>query len=397
MTNQADDVSRRDKQRRQRRALKMEALGTLAGGIAHDFNNILQAIMGFTALARAAAPSEGSIRADLDRVESAAMRGGDLVKRILLFSRQETHEREVFALAGVVQTAAELLRSSLPSTIELQVDIDPDCGSILGDKSQISQIVMNLGANAFLAMEGSTGIVTITLNRVASNPLAEPRGLASPSDGFLHLAIQDTGSGMTEATLEHVFEPFYSTREVGEGSGLGLSVVHGIVVGHNGDIEVKSELGLGTRIDIYLPRRRHAIPERPAASAVRQLRQLLFVDDEAEICNMVAAYLERRGIQVTTHSNAHDAIAAIRENPQIWDLVVSDYTMPGMTGDQLAGSVHKIRPDLPIILVTGAGDATARNLDSNPNILGTITKPFALETLEPTIRQLITAASLTDR
>ena len=363
-------------------AQKMEALGALAGGISHDFNNILQAIMGFAAMAREDAAEGSTLAGDIDKVLRAAERGRDLVQRIQMVGHAESQEHRLVTLQGIVGETIELLRRSIPATISITADLDPSCPPVLTEPSQIQQVLLNLATNAFHAMEGSGGHLEITLTSTGGGrtPATVPAELKGRDLAVIRVA--DTGCGMDPATMKRLFDPFFTTKEVGKGTGLGMSVVHGIVSAHGGTVTVESEPGHGTIVTIYLPS-----CERQAPSSATERAgdsgpgRILLVDDEEEIVLIAKAFLEGKGHAVTPFSDGQAALEACRRDPAAFDLVISDLTMPHLTGEQLASMISAIRGDLPILLITGYADRQVGLRRNNPSIVGLIQKPFTSEVL----------------
>jgi PAS domain S-box-containing protein len=377
-------LSSQAKEAQLRQAQKMEALGALAGGIAHDFNNILQAILGFTTLAKEQADKGGPLESDLSRVLKAAGRGKDLVKSILLFSRREEHERHSVAIEPIIREAVDLLTPTIPSTIEVRSRLEAGDAQIMADPSQISQIVLNLATNAYHAMEEIGGILEVDLDLIPRNSLepdipAKLRGME-----LISLSISDTGSGMTPDIMDRLFDPFFTTKEVGKGTGLGLSVVHGIVVGHLGEILISSEPGCGTVVRIFLPRatksEAHIETEFDRGTGLSTGR-ILFVDDEKDIADFGEAVLIREGHTVTAIGDSREALALFRKDPDAFDLLITDLTMPHLPGLQLATEVTSIRPELPVILITGVTDKPDWELGPQQVISSVVRKPFDQETL----------------
>ncbi len=372
-----------------RQAQKMEALGALAGGIAHDFNNILQAIMGFTTLARDEAPEESLIAKDLQKVLKASRRGQDLVQRILLFSRREEQEYKTVSIYELAAEAVELIAPSIPSTIEVKSVLDKKCGLIWADPSQINQIIMNLATNAFHAMEKNGGVMEIGLRLLVEGEY----GLDLPdflqNREVIMLWVSDNGCGIKPNELDRVFDPFYTTKEVGRGTGLGLSVVHGIITNHGGSIQLESTPNQGTTARVFLPSRiQEILPPKTQCDLPflsTQDLHILFIDDDEDITAIGQAILQKSGFQVTAMSDSPLALSSIQANPAKYDLVITDLTMPHLTGLELAKAVGLVRPDLPVILITGLGDDKSNRWDQQPNISGLVHKPFDMSTLCNTI------------
>ena len=374
-------------------AQKMEALGALAGGIAHDFNNILQAILGFTTLAKEQVEEGSPLAHDLSRVLKASGRGKDLVKSILLFSRREEHERHPVSIQPIILEAVDLLKPTIPSTIEVQANLNAPEAEILADPSQISQIVLNLATNAYHAMEDIGGILTIDLNLIPRHSLESDIPAKLRNLDLVVLSVSDTGCGMTPEIMGRLYDPFFTTKEVGKGTGLGLSVVHGIVVAHQGEILISSEPGCGTVVRVFLPliagdgTRPTVAPESPA----RQPRgRILFVDDEKDITDFGKAVLIRAGHEVTAIKDSRVALALFREDPGAFDLLVTDLTMPHLPGLQLATEVTSLRPDLPVIMITGVSDKYDWELGPRQVITAVIRKPFDQDTLCGKVETVLT-------
>jgi PAS domain S-box-containing protein len=355
-----------------RHAQKMEAIGTLAGGIAHDFNNILTAILGYTELTLHAVPHNGRVQQHLQHVLTAGRRAKDLVQQILTFSRKSEPERKPVHLPLVVEEALKLLRASLPTTIAIRQNIATDVGMVLADPTQIHQVLMNLCANAEYAMRATGGVLEIRLEAIDVDAVFGVQHPPLRPGPHVRLAIRDTGHGMPPEILARIFEPFFTTKGVGQGTGMGLAVVHGIVISHNGVITVQSAPGAGTTFEIYLPRIA-TMPHgetRPAESIPGGTGSILFVDDEEALALLGQKMLEHLGYHVVVSTSSVEALDLFRATPYRFDLVVTDQTMPHMTGEALARELRRIRPDIPIILCTGfsytmdAEKAAAQGIDA---------------------------------
>ncbi len=382
---------------RLRQSQKMEAIGTLAGGIAHDFNNILSPILGYTELALTRISPRDALTADLQQVVKAALRAKDLVQQILAFSRQSPKERKPLRPHLVAKEAIKLLRASLPSTIEIREKISPECGAILADPTQLHQIIMNLCTNAYQAMRETGGVLGISLmnmaigeedNKVASSELA-------PGD-YVLLEVSDTGRGMDHATMARIFEPYFTTKATGEGTGLGLSVVHGIIKSHRGHITVYSEPGRGTNFHVYLPR----VAEAPALATGAICREsiptgterLLVVDDEEQITGMLRLILQNLGYRVTACGSSPEALSLLEKDPKAFDLLITDMTMPGLTGCELAKKALALRPDLPVILCTGFSELINKEQAKALGIRAYLTKPVSVRELAQAVRKALMPA-----
>jgi PAS domain S-box-containing protein len=381
-----------------RQSHKMQAIGTLAGGVAHDFNNILTAILGFASVASLDAPPGSPVHESLDEIQKAGQRASLLVKRILAFSRSEKPQREVTALQPVVQEVAALVRATLPASIAIDLALPKSAPAIFADTTQLHQVLLNLCTNARDAIGQRNGRITFRQTTAELAAGAAPPHPDLHPGSYVVLAVTDTGAGMDRATLERIFEPFYTTKGVGQGTGLGLSVVHGIMQSHDGAILVQSEPGCGTTFELYFPVHRGAATSagRPAAEAAvppadGHGRQILFVDDEESIVRLGEMFLERLGYRVTTFQDPLAALAAFRLNPHAYAAAVVDLTMPELNGLELTQKLLEIRPGLPVILATGflgkLDPAQMRAL----GIREVLAKPTALESLGDALGRVLNA------
>ncbi|MBW1767380.1 MAG: response regulator, partial [Deltaproteobacteria bacterium] len=334
---------------------KFEALGQMASGVAHDFNNILSAIMGYAEIAQYDIPEKNQVTQSIEQVLKASHRAKDLVSQILAFSRQSEQERIPVQVHQIVEEALKLLRASMPTTIEIRQDIATNGSAILADPTQIHQILMNLCTNAHHAMREKGGILEVNVSNmeVGGNELATYPNL-KPGP-YIKLSISDTGDGMDQSTLERIFDPYFTTKEKGVGTGMGLAVVHGIVKSHDGAITVSSEQGKGTTFDVLFPRVQKDIEHEVEAFEPLPSgnERILFVDDEKALADLGKQMLGRLGYKVFTRTSSIEALEAFRADPYKFDLIITDMTMPNMTGDVLAEEIMAIRPDIPIMLCTG--------------------------------------------
>jgi len=390
-----EDIShRRQLESHLRQAQKMEAIGTLAGGIAHDFNNILFPLMGFADLLKDDLSADSPLQKHVDEILRASLRAKELVKQILAFSRMGDQNIKPIKLQSLVNETLKLLRSSIPTTIDIEQDIDPACGVVLADPTQMHQIVMNLATNAYHAMEDTGGTLTVSLGQVSlAADHAIPPDL--PPGEFARLSILDTGTGIDEEIMDKIFDPYFTTKATGKGTGLGLSVVQGIINQCSGDIQINSQPGKGTRIDVFLPimdRKTEDIKPGPKAAIPGGSEKILLVDDEMVVATIQRQMLERLGYTVKVRTASLEALEAFRSNPQSYDLVISDMTMPNMTGAQLAREIRQIRQDIPIILCTGFSDELTENKQMALNIQGFIMKPVIMKELGKTVRQVLDRA-----
>jgi len=380
-------------ERELRQSQKMEAIGTLAGGIAHDFNNILTAIIGYTDMVSRKLDAGTSEAHYLERVLEAGTRAKSLVNQILTFSRQKEREREPLHVARIIDETLELLRSSIPSTIEIrkQITTSLDGDMVLADPTQIHQVLMNLGTNAAHAMRAHGGVLNVSLSEIhadASLLSTCPDLAAGP---YIRVTVSDTGHGMDTTVKERIFDPYFTTKKVGEGTGMGMAVVQGIIKSLGGAINVFSEPGQGTIFHIFLPKTREEImPETVKnVSNLGGTERILFVDDETILTEMGRDMLESYGYTVTVTSNSQEGLNLFRSDPQAFDLVITDMTMPGLTGKELAGELMAIRPDIPIILCTGFSEQINEKQAIEAGIKAYVTKPYAADHLNKTIRRVL--------
>jgi PAS domain S-box-containing protein len=335
-------------------AQKMDAIGTLAGGMAHDFNNVLCVILGYTELALMDPQIKAITRDNLDLALKSAERARDLIKRILTLSRSTDTQRHPLKIAPLLNEVAKLLNATLPSSIEINVDIRTDQDVVVADASEMHQVLMNLGVNAKHAMSTAGGRLSFQLELVALDHATAQKFSLSPGP-HVHMVIADTGDGMSPQVLERIFEPFFTTKAPGRGTGLGLTFVHKMVSRSQGHIEVQSHEGKGTTFHIYLPQS----PETPAPVSRRgqilsgRHEQILVVDDEVVILSMMQQRLRKMGYRVITRADSISAMEVFQADPQKFDLVITDHTMPALQGADLAEKVGDLRPEIPVILVTG--------------------------------------------
>jgi PAS domain S-box-containing protein len=371
-------------------AQKMEAIGTLAGGIAHDFNNILGVILGYSEMSLLEIAEENALRNNLQEILKAGHRAKELVKQILTFSRRSEEEHKPLIPSPVIKEAVKMLRASLPTTIELRTDIQSEA-MIMADPTQIHQVMMNLCTNAGHAMRQEGGVLAISLHDidfVASVSLPE----MSPGP-YVKLSISDTGHGMPPGVLDQIFNPFFTTKGIGEGTGLGLSVVYGIVKNHRGAISVESEPGKGSTFNIFFPRiEEQFASESPIDSLPlisRGQEQILLVDDEPALVDMIKQMLEFLGYRVESRTCSLEALKAFQARPDKYDLVITDQTMPNMTGAKLAIELIRLRPDIPIILCTGFSELLTPEKAQEIGIQAVLMKPLAIEALATNVREVL--------
>jgi len=389
------DVSERKRLEGQlQQAQKMEAIGALAGGIAHDFNNILFPIIGYTEMTLDRMEADSREKKNLEEVLKGAHRARDLVAQILTFSRQGEQEVKPLRLQLVVKEALKLLRSTMPTTIEIRERIDKNGRPVLADPTQVHQIVMNLCTNAYHAMKETGGCLDVGLEEVALDDENIPAGGRLGPGSYILLTVSDTGGGMDATTLQQIFDPYFTTKSKGEGTGLGLSVVHGIVKSYGGDIQVFSHPGEGTTFHVYLPVI-DGVPvetEPPGQPPPGGRERILVIDDEAVLLRMLNRMLSSLGYEVTCRQNSREALRTFLDAPDAVDLVITDMTMPEMTGVQLARELLDVRPDLPIILCTGFSALISEESAAQIGIKKLVMKPVVRRDMAEAIRGVLDGA-----
>ncbi len=370
---------------------KMESIGTLAGGIAHDFNNILYPIIGFTELSMQELSKTHEVQENLQDILEGAKRARDLVKQILMFARQEKQTLKPTVLKPVVEEAMKLLRSSIPANIDIQGNLYDGNDFVLCDATEIHEIVMNLCTNAYHSMEESGGAIVVRLDK--QNPLPD---LNLPPGEYLCLSVSDNGVGIPIEIIDKIFEPYLTTKEIGKGSGLGLSVVHGIVTNYDGDISVESSPGNGSVFNVFLPVTTQSkkveqklIKDKPLDGT----ENILFVDDEASIVKLAKRILERLGYTITGKTSCTEALELFKEKPDEFDLVITDMAMPIMTGTEFAKKILKIQPDIPIIMCSGFSEKVDSDIAKSIGIKEYIKKPILTDELTSKIREVLDQSS----
>lgn len=371
-------------------AQKMESIGTLAGGIAHDFNNLLSAIVGYTELSKMKLPENSDIIDDLAEILKASERARKLVKQILTFSRHEESKLAPILIDFIVKEALKLIRSSIPATIEIKKNIEK-CGTIMADATQIHQIIMNLCTNAYHAMEDKGGIMEVTLNEVNISSADAALYHDLKPGPYVRLCCSDTGYGIDQSVMERIFEPYFTTKKSGKGTGLGLAVVHGIVKNHKGAIKVYSEPSKGSTFLVYLPLIKKEITEvKKFDEKLSEGKEtILFIDDEQSIANLGKRILEKLGYSVESKTNCIEALDLFRSNPEKFDIVITDMTMPDMTGDVLANKLMAIRPDIPVIICTGFSEQISEQKALKKGIKSFLMKPLSSIQLAKAVREVL--------
>jgi PAS domain S-box-containing protein len=386
-----DEEERAKLETQLRRSQKLETIGTLAGGIAHDFNNILTPIMGYADMALTSLPPSNPLVDDLGQILKGAIRAKELVEQILTFSRQLETERKPLNLHLIVKEAIKLLRPSIPATIDIRQRIDASCDKVMADAAQMHQVIVNLCTNAYQAMEDNGGTLTVELKQVSVDAATSKIHSNLKEAEYVRLTVHDTGPGMNERTMERIFEPFFTTKAVNKGTGMGLSVVHGIIRKHGGDIIVYSEPGKGSAFHVYLPTVKAELEiEKKISTVIPGGNEfILIVDDERAVANVLMKMLQRLGYTVDVYNSSIEALKVIRRQADKYDLMISDLTMPDMTGLELAQQLQKIRADMPVILMTGYGDNLTEDVHVSHGIQKVVAKPIDLRELATAIRQVI--------
>jgi signal transduction histidine kinase/ActR/RegA family two-component response regulator len=374
------------------RSLKLETIGTLAGGIAHDFNNMLTPIMGYADMIKMRAKgNDEQLHEEISEILEASTKAKELVEQMLSFSSESEQERKPVNIVPVIKEAVKLLRSSIPESITIDVKINHFNIDVLADPTKIYQVLMNLATNAFHAMEEKGGSLSIILEKVVLEESESLKYLGLPEGNYLLLKVADTGTGMDAQTIERIFDPFFTTKEEGKGTGMGLSVVHGIIKSHDGAIHVESEPGTGTAFFIYLP----LIEQQESNHIDGSENQLMpgtetvmVVDDRDYILKMVKNMLTSYGYKACGFDNSTEALTAYQEHPDRYDLVITDRNMPDMTGLELAEKINQ-DGDVPILMITGQGHNLSPEILAKAGILKLIQKPILLEEMMTAIREVL--------
>ncbi len=378
-------------ERQLRQSQKMESIGTLAGGIAHDFNNMLGIILGNTELAMDDVPKWNPARENLDEVRKACMRAKDVVRQILAFSRKSETEQKPFNIGLVVAESLKLLRASIPTSIHIRQNIAPDPAEILGDPTQIHQVMINLCTNAAHSMENDGGVFEVTLANTEIDEDTASRYPELHPGPHVQLVVSDTGDGISPEAIDRIFDPYFTTKDVGKGTGLGLSVVHGIVNSHHGGISVASTPGKGTTFTLLFPALQGEAMDEPKVfqKLPTGKERILFVDDEDVMAKLNQQRLEKLGYTVMAKTDPSEALRFFRGHPDQIDLVITDMTMPHITGDKLAQEILKIRSDMPVILCTGYSNRISEASVLALGIRKYIEKPIEIETLARSVREVL--------
>jgi len=390
-----DVTEAKQTERQLQQVQKMESIGTLAGGIAHDFNNMLGIIVGNTELAMDDVPEWNPARHNLEEIRTAGMRARDMVKRILAFSRQSPQEMKPVRISPIIKESLKLLRSSIPTTIEIHQNISSESDTVRANPTQINQVLINLCTNAAHAMGEKAGVLEVGLENIELDEDSAIHYYDLSSGKYVRLTVSDTGNAIESKILERIFDPYFTTKKVGEGSGMGLSVVHGIVKRHGGGISVISEPGEGTIFHVLFP----CIEDEPepeveiAVEIPRGKERILLVDDEKAMVDAIQPMIERLGYKVTARTSSIEALEAFRANPDRFDLVITDFTMPNMTGVELAKELLKLRSNIPIILCTGYSEHINEDKAKGYGVRAFLMKPVVLGEIANTIRNHVSGSS----
>ena len=379
-----------------RQAQKMESIGTLAGGIAHDFNNILAPIYGYTELALMLLPDDHKAQTYLTNVQKATYRAKELVKQILTFSRQEPQQQSPLELASIIKEALKLIRSSIPSTIEINQHIDSHCGMVMANPTQLHQVLMNLCTNGYHAMRETGGVLDVSLTPYTVTGDDTIQNINLRPGSYVRLAICDTGHGMDKRTMSRIFEPYFTTKDAGEGTGMGLSMTHGIIKSHGGHIAVYSEPDRGTSFHIYLPVIEDASAQFKGISTdplPTGDEKILLIDDEEITLDVESDVLTTLGYAVSIYKSPEEALEYFQHHSDKFDMIITDMTMPKITGDKLAKRVHAIRPDIPIIMCTGFSEIMSKERSKELGISAVLTKPVPVKEFATVIRKTLDHSS----
>ncbi|MCK5679789.1 response regulator, partial [bacterium] len=360
----------------------------------HDFNNILTSIIGYSEMVLLDLPGDSSSKNDVEQIIVSGKRATNLVRQILTFSRKEPKNLQVLNLFLVVKEVLKMLRSSLPTTVEIVENIDPECGEVLADQTQMHQVVMNLCTNAFQAMADQKGVVKVELRQLEIAPEEVSGWSREVAGSFVVLSISDTGCGMNAATRARIFEPYFTTKETGKGTGLGLAVIHGIIESCNGFIKVDSEPGQGTTFHVYMPSLEkdinlETLKTEKEVDLPTGSERIMVVDDEEAIIRLHETILQRLGYEVTSTIDSRVALAEIQSDPNAFDLLLTDQSMPNLSGAELAREVLKVKPTMPIILCTGYSSIVS---EADALVLGIkrfAKKPVTLDELAHIVRQVL--------
>lgn len=379
-----------------RHSQKLEGIGTLAGGVAHDFNNILGIIIGNAELAMDDTEEGDPIYFNLTEIKNAGLRAKDIIRQLLTFSRHVEVKKHTLNLIPLLEDSIKFLRSTIPTTIEIRYDLKAKNDFIFADSTQIHQVMMNLCINAAQAMEQDGGLLTIGIENIKIDEYTGRIYPELPKGDYIKLTVQDTGPGIASEILDRIFDPYFTTKDSGKGSGMGLSLVHGIIKNHDGIITVRSQPGEGAAFSIMLPLapQNRTVSAKPAESIPKGRERILFVDDEISLAAVAQKMIEKLGYAVKIAVNPEDALNLFRKDPDSFDLIITDMTMPQMTGEALFHEIRKIRDNMPVILSTGYSSLMDEEKARQIGLTGYIMKPLKLQQLAGIIRKVLDEAPL---
>ena len=391
VVNLKDITDKKKLENQLQQAQKMEAIGTLAGGIAHDFNNILSGIFGFAQLAKSHMTDHEKANKDIDRIVEGAQKASDLVQQILTFSRKTSNEKQPLILSIVIKEALKLLRASIPATIEIKENINSQA-AVMADSTKIHQVMMNLCTNAFHSMQETGGVLTVGVTNEKISGQNHIPGSKMLSGEYLKIEVSDTGPGMDPKILDNIFDPYFTTKEPGKGTGMGLAVVHGIIEEHKGHIQVRNKSGKGSSFYVYLPVSKRLVPPIPKTKKdilPGGSERIMVIDDEETILEVTKIFLELYGYKVHPFSDGGTALEVFKKDPCLFDLIITDMTMPGMTGEKLSMEMLKIRSNIPIFLCSGYNEKISGDKALEMGIRKYLKKPFPLNVLAKKIRDTL--------
>ncbi len=393
-----DVTHERELETQLRRTQRLESLGTLAGGIAHDFNNILSSVIGYTQMGLRGLNEGEELHDDLSRVLNAGMRAKDLVQQILTFSRQVDGKRSKVGLHLIIKEVLDLLEVSLPPNISVESEFSKNTGSVIADPTQMHQVVMNLCTNSYHAMKKSGGVLSVSLSPATECQETGTPIPKLPEGEWVCLTIRDTGMGMDETTLERIFDPFFTTKAPGEGTGLGMSTTHGIVTSHGGVIDIQSSPGKGTTICVCLPGTKPTSLQQSSTCAPLQRghESIVVVDDDEQCATLSEKLLQELGYEVTVFTDSVKALECVRREDQPFDLMITDYAMPGIYGLELARELLQAKPTLPVILLTGSAAFELQHCDDLQNLKALVRKPFSINEITHTVRKVLDETNIRD-
>ncbi len=386
------EIEKAELEKSLRQKFKMEAIGNLAGGIAHDFNNILAIILGSSEMIMRKLPRDDVNIGRIERIVKAADRAKNLVEQVLAFSRRQEQSLNPVILTDMIVDTIELLRATIPRTVDMQLTFSSECSTlrVKADPNQLQQVLINLCNNAVFAMD-EKGIIEIGLQRVSPDGpgIESEKGFAP--EGYVQLSVADSGAGISDEQIEKIFDPFFTTKGVGQGTGMGLAVVHGIIQGHHGKIQVKSQPGEGTRFEIFLPVTSEDIQKEETFDGPLPTgsERILFVDDEEDLAVSAEELLIQQGFQTLRKSDSREALSLFRDDPHSFDLLITDQSMPEMSGLELIAEVKKIRPELPVILCTGFSTRISADTARQKGICAFLPKPYHEKQLLSAIRNCL--------